>query len=617
MGFLERIEERRKKERVDLLAMEREEQRQEERRELEREQERQEERQRREQELHEAERKALEKTAAFRARYNAERRIEKSRAKRIMDYKGKLSAERMESAHSEAREAKLKELRNQELRDAQRLDVYKLEKTSELKAKLAEERKEMAFLDTNRAEYQKRRRQEHRRAREYEIQYAKQSQENKTEYSESQKEIRRSEARQVKLKERRKEENPKVREIKIGDTDQPRKRITRQSESRNKITPSEASKVKLKERHRPEKLEKRHEKRENSTRLGIQQNERSSGQRFPSGRLSGSLPWLHVHGKYLLDEMNQVVILRGVTAKGLERASPDGKLFNHPLDDVDFATLQDWGVTALVVTIAQDLALEGRDGAEGEDYLEALDATIQAAADVGIYTIIRLSLLSSVLPTGAGPENDVFDPALPDQRSIDLWAVLARRYSNESAVIFDVFRTPHDPELSDSTSFLMPRFSWSVWRHWLLAMLGEVRREHPRALIIARGPNYDLSGFPLTYSDCSQVGNVIYATEIAPNNTQQVLVEITKINRAGCLCLLDVRTSSFDGRFVEALSRILARDGINWISTDWKDGKTKLVERKRGHPIATPIGRAFQVALHVPPAPDANFEPNTLWIPTL
>lgn len=580
MGFSERMEERRKAERASLRAKEREEQRQEElrelERELEREQERREEAQRIEREFREAEQKSREKAAAFRARYVAQRKVESLRAEHLMVFKRERLEARRETARSEAKQMELRELREQEIRDARRSETLAAEQTGERRARLSEERKETALLDAKQSEYQAKRHED---------------------------------AKQAESQEKRRQEYRKNKGLQMRETEQSQEREARQS-GPQKETRLEAKQAKLRERRRQESREdRRPEKREHSSTIASQQRKSPSGQRFPSGRLSGSLPWLRVKEKYLLDEMDHMITLRGITAVGLERVRPVGQSFPPPLDGTDFSMLHDWGVTALALPIAQDLALEGRDDAEGEDYLEAIDATIEAAAESGIYTIIRLSLLSSMLPTGVGPGGDIFDPALPDQRSIDLWAVLARRYSNEPAVIFDLFRNPHDIAASDSTSFLVPRFSWSVWRHWLLAMLGEIKREHPRALIIARGPSFDMSGFPLVYSDGSRAANIIYATEITPSNAQQVLVAITKLTRAGCASLLDVKPGPFDGRFVERLGDILARGGVHWLTLDWKDSSAPLIKQRLTYKQATPLGHAFQVALHEPPAPDANFEP--------
>ena len=332
-----------------------------------------------------------------------------------------------------------------------------------------------------------------------------------------------------------------------------------------------------------------------------------SAQRIPSGRLSGSLPWLRVNGRYLVDEMSRLVSLRGVTIKRLEHAHPEGEAFLRAFDDMDLTAFQEWEMSALAITISQILALEANETIS-DDYLNAIDDTVQSAAEEGIYTVLRLSLHSSILSFGYMQEGGSSSLALPDTGSVDLWATLARRYSNEPAVLFDLFNTPNRPSNLDSTPFEISHLFWPVWKHWLMAMIGVIRREHPRAVILARGPVDDLSGFPLKYSDGSRVNNIVYATEISQSTIQKGLEEIKKLTHAGSPCLLDIRADAPSGRQVEALCTVLARDGIHWISAEWMESTAPLAVHGRKRLVPTPLGRAFHVAMKIPPLPDANFE---------
>ena len=261
----------------------------------------------------------------------------------------------------------------------------------------------------------------------------------------------------------------------------------------------------------------------------------------------------------------------------------------------------------VVVPIAQDLALWGRDEAAGDDYLEALDLSIQTAAEAGLYTIVRLSLLASMLPTGVGPEGDRFAPSLPDAGSIELWAILAQRYAQESAVLFDLFRTP-SPEVSDATAAIFPRLTWTVWRHWLLAMLGEIRREHPRALVIAKGLGLSVAGFPLKYSDGSQVQNLIYGVELGPHQPRQALLELAGLGKQEPVGVFDWEARPWDERMAETWGLIMARTNVHWTAAAWRSGPRALVQERRGRLEATPLGRAFWKAFLAPLAPEVHYE---------
>ncbi|MCL6620630.1 MAG: glycoside hydrolase family 5 protein [Syntrophobacterales bacterium] len=336
---------------------------------------------------------------------------------------------------------------------------------------------------------------------------------------------------------------------------------------------------------------------------------RPGAARLPSGVLSGHLPWLGVEGRFVVDERDRVRILRGVTLRGLERAAPHQGAFPVPVSPEEAALLRAWGATAVRLPLAQDLALEGRGEAEGEDYLEALDAAVEAAAAAGLYTIVQLSLLSSVLPTHRGPGGASYDPPLPDPGSLDFWGILARRYAHEPAVLFQLFGSPHDPGPGDATARLLPRVTWPVWRNHLLAMLGELRREHPRAVVLAPGLAGDLSGFPLRYSDGSQVANLIYGLELSASGGQEAVRRLLQTGRRQPAAVLGWRAVPLESRQVQALSPRLAQAGIHWLAAHWTEEPGALVSRQRGRLLPTPLGRAFQGALAAPLPAEFHLEP--------
>jgi hypothetical protein len=277
--------------------------------------------------------------------------------------------------------------------------------------------------------------------------------------------------------------------------------------------------------------------------------------------------------------------------------------------DDDLELMRRFGATVIGVPISQDLALEGRGDADGEDYLRTLDATIAAAAGAGLYTIVRLSLLSSVLPTAAGPGGDRYDPPLPDAASVDLWALLAHRYAQEPAVLFELFRSPHDPDRGDSTALLTPRVDWGMWSTWLLSMLGAVRREHPRSVAILRGlkGGRDVSGFPLPFTDGTTPANIVYAAQFrGASDDARVLNALTSLHRRFPVAVPDVYAERTQGLHVERLGRVLARTGVHWLAGDWNGEAMPLVRRDRGRLSLTPLGRAFAVALAVPTPPVAR-----------
>ena len=333
-------------------------------------------------------------------------------------------------------------------------------------------------------------------------------------------------------------------------------------------------------------------------------------QRFPNGALSAGLGWLRADGNLLVDELDAPVQIRGVTLRYLERAEAQGTTYAPPISREELGLLQAWGATAVTVPIAQDLALIGSGEASGEDYLEALDGTISAAADAGLYTVVQLSLLSSTLPTHAGPgAQDRFEPPLPNPASVDLWSLLAQRYAGEAAVLFDLFRSPHDPAAGDSLAALLPRVTWTVWNDWLLSMLGAVRRAAPRSIAILRGlaRGVDLGGFPLHYSDGTEPANVVYAAETGLAGDGRPPAALARLGRSHPVGVFTWRTRPGEETAVVAAGRRLARAGFHWIAADWAGIEMPLVRRRADRVVRpTPLGLAFASAMAQPAPPTAN-----------
>jgi hypothetical protein len=100
--------------------------------------------------------------------------------------------------------------------------------------------------------------------------------------------------------------------------------------------------------------------------------------------------------------------------------------------------------------------------------------------------------------------------------------MLARRYRNEPAVLFDLFNEPHDrlPEdpyplfRADGSEYPPDHSTVSMteWQPWALLLIDTIREEHPESMIFVSGTNwaYDLRGFPV------ERRNLIYSTHVYP-----------------------------------------------------------------------------------------------------
>ena len=614
-----RLEERRKAERERRRAEERAERRREEARERAREEEREQRREQesrelakvREREFEAAEHKARERASAHRERMRAERRRQAREAKRrtaiLMEARNVRREELQKSQRATENEERTTGERREAARSARAEEQRKSARTAELRiiqtgARRAEETARERAIEESRRRHAERIEEARSQQRTLELQ---------------------NRERERRREERVEEARSQQRTLELQDRERERRREER-AEADRRMEAAEAARSAALERRRLEAREReREEQRARSQVERLQAEARAQrsrsraaerraasasnphpnpGPRASSAVLSGSLGWLRAQSRWIVDEAGAPVTLRGVGARGLERPEPGG--FAAAVDDERAGLLAGAGATVLSVAIAQDLALEGREDAEAEDYLEALDGTIATAAAAGLHTIVQLSLLSSVLPTGVRRSGDAFEPALPDPDSVDLWALLARRYADEPAVLFDLFRSPHAPGTADSLAFLLPQPTWSVWRKWLLAMIGEIRREHPRALVIARGLDRgaDLSGFPLRYSDGSTVANVVYSFQPA-SGAVDIPRGAATLSRSSPLGAFIWGVDVLSPRQVEEAGRRMAAVGDHWVAWGWEPDVTPDPRRR------TPLADAVLNALSQPRDRHAHLAP--------
>lgn len=332
-------------------------------------------------------------------------------------------------------------------------------------------------------------------------------------------------------------------------------------------------------------------------------------QRIPTGVLSGSLPWLRVRGRYVVDEAKQVVHLRGVGLPGFERTVDRSGTFMPAASDGELEQIAQWGANAIVVPIAQDLATFGTMSAPPAAYFAALDATINAASAFGLYTIVQLARLHSLFPVARSDGGLSFDPPLPEYASVDMWGTLAQRYSREPAVLFDLFANPRDPAPEDPTHAFLPQLRPTIWRNWVLAMLGEIRRSHPAALVIVRGANASLAGLPVTYDDGSLPSALVYAINATPEAVTARFSELRTFSRAHPLAIASWAVTAADEKHVDAYSSRFARYGIHWMLQDARGRNAALVQPRKQTLRPTRLGRAASRALARPQPPDAGIDP--------
>jgi endoglucanase len=179
-----------------------------------------------------------------------------------------------------------------------------------------------------------------------------------------------------------------------------------------------------------------------------------------------------------------------------------------------------WNSNVIRLPFNQDFVLRACNGRSGEEYQLALDQFIYWSSLFGAYTLLDLQWLDAERIYGG---NRNFVAPLPNADSIRLWSMLARRYKDEPAVLYDLFTEPHD-RLNDDP-FPLNRTDGTVypvdqrkvtmqdWQPWARTLTEAIRAENLQALVFVGGTNwaYDLRGMPM------DIANLVYSTHVYSN----------------------------------------------------------------------------------------------------
>lgn len=240
--------------------------------------------------------------------------------------------------------------------------------------------------------------------------------------------------------------------------------------------------------------------------------------------LSNKLPRLATSGRRIvIAATGKPILLRGVNRSGLEWAEPDEDGFCSAAGisrtEIEFIA-RHWNCNILRLPLNQGWALHGRGQYGADDYLREVDRVVRWAAGVGAYTLLDLQWLDADRSFGG---NRNFVAPLPNLESCDFWHLVAGRYRDEPAVLYDLFNEPHDrlpddphPLIREDGLLYPPthrRVTATEWHPWALRLIDVIRSTHPEALIFVSGINwgYDLRGMPLNRS------NLVYSTHVYRN----------------------------------------------------------------------------------------------------
>jgi aryl-phospho-beta-D-glucosidase BglC (GH1 family) len=302
-------------------------------------------------------------------------------------------------------------------------------------------------------------------------------------------------------------------------------------------------------------------------------------------RLSHNLGLLKVAGIKIVDtQTGQPVLLRGVNRSGLEYSEPDDAGFLSAAGITGYEIryiAQQWGANIIRLPVNQDWALRGRKGYSGENYLSEIDRVVSWAAQCGAYTLIDLQWLDADNPFGP---NRQFVAPLPNQYTLEFWNMLAQRYRDEPAVLFDLFNEPHDRAADDPYPLWHPdgtqypdwyrTVGMNEWQPWARQMIETIRAVRPDGPIWVSGVDwgYNLTGFPL------EKLNLVYSTHVYRNKGDDWDNAFGRLAFAAPVFAGEWGGEPGDVNWGRKLRKYMEERGMGWTAWSWAD-KPKLVER--------------------------------------
>lgn len=199
------------------------------------------------------------------------------------------------------------------------------------------------------------------------------------------------------------------------------------------------------------------------------------------------LKWLHTSGHQILDEDNQPLLLHGINRSGLEYDKNGNSMYQGEFNYIVSA----WDCDVIRVPFNQEWVMQD------VNYVNTIDQVIDWIKTQGAYVILDLQWQNSVSKI----------PRIPDTSAITMWKLLADRYKNEPAVLYDIHNEAHDIGLTE-------------WKARAIEIIDAIQTIHPQALILVSGLNWaaDLSQWS---TDLIDRPNIVYTIHLYPSSSQK------------------------------------------------------------------------------------------------
>jgi endoglucanase len=256
-------------------------------------------------------------------------------------------------------------------------------------------------------------------------------------------------------------------------------------------------------------------------------------------------------------------LLRGVARPSLEWWRPEWGLEN--INREDFENIRGWNANVVRVPINQ------RSWLEYPEYRDILDKIVDWNKELGMYTIIDLHWSEKGDPQLSIEE--VGQQKMPDQRSLEMWKLVAQKYADDETILFELYNEPHD------VSSEIWAYGGTVDEYEAVGMqklVDAIRSEGAGNWIIVNGLDW---GY--THKDLPRISDsrIIYGTHPYGNHnhkdeptewnedfgflTPDYPVIISEFGNSGESC---------DGSYDQSVIDYAEDNGISWISWAWYPG---------------------------------------------
>ncbi len=189
---------------------------------------------------------------------------------------------------------------------------------------------------------------------------------------------------------------------------------------------------------------------------------------------TSQLSWLSTSGRFIVDEKNTPVILRGINLSSVSWGYHDW------FPEAVRTAVNDWGINVVRTRVYQDDYFN-----DPESFFALMEKTIiSPAREHNVYVILNPWI----------GKNE----SLPNDQTIIFWQEIARRYQDDPTIIYDILAEPHDVNRVQ------------VWEA-NQKLIEAIRQVHPKSLIMVTGVGWgrEINSYldnPLPYE------NIVYRT---------------------------------------------------------------------------------------------------------